>query len=122
MQPLAWCAYYVDGSFVSTKELPGDYDACWESDELTDFSRLDPVFSDFSLGRLAQKTRFGGEFFPAFAIADGDGNVYRDFFQRSKRRRDCQRGSSFFPLMTQKGLSDAHQRDYKRTRLSDCSC
>jgi hypothetical protein len=75
---------YLDGSFVTMKALPGDYDACWDWDEGTDFAQLDPVFMDFSQGRLAQKLRFGGEFFPADAIADGQGTPFRQFFQRDK--------------------------------------
>jgi hypothetical protein len=80
---------YIDGSFVSMKEMPGDYDVCWDYDEFTDLNALDPVFFDFALGRLAQKTRFGGEFFPAAAIADGQGTTYRYFFQQDKRTQEA---------------------------------
>jgi len=76
---------YLDGSFITTKDLPGDYDASWEYDNYTDFSALDPVFLDFAMGRLAQKSRFGGEFFPADAVADGRGTPYRYFFQQDDR-------------------------------------
>ena len=33
---------YVDGSFVSSKSEPGDFDACWEEAGV-DLDRLDPV-------------------------------------------------------------------------------
>ena len=55
---------YLDGSFVTRKERPGDFDACWDVQNVDD-ARLDPVFWDFSRGRAAQKQRFLGELFPA---------------------------------------------------------
>src|SRR5262245_4811142 len=53
---------YIDGSFVTTKEAPNDFDACWEMAEV-DFDlldRLDPILLDWSNRRAAQKARFGG--------------------------------------------------------------
>ena len=50
---------YLDGSFVTRKEQPGDFDACWDVQNVDD-DRLDPVFWDFSRGRAAQKTEVPG--------------------------------------------------------------
>ena len=36
-------AVYVDGSFVTAKQVPNDYDACWDVSGV-DGSQLDPVF------------------------------------------------------------------------------
>ncbi len=47
---------YLDGSFVTRKGHPGDFDACWDVRNVDD-DRLDPVFRDFSRGRAAQKQR-----------------------------------------------------------------
>src|SRR5712692_3840497 len=55
---------YIDGSFVTAKAQPVDFDACWAI-EGVDPERLDPVFLDFSDSRARQKVRFFGEFFPA---------------------------------------------------------
>ena len=41
---------YVDGSFVTGKERPGDFDACWE-EEGVDPTILDPVLLTFDAGR-----------------------------------------------------------------------
>jgi hypothetical protein len=71
---------YVDGSFVTDKADPGDFDACWERQGI-DPSNLDPIFYAFDDDRAAQKARFGGELFPADAIADIYGNRFIDFFQ-----------------------------------------
>ncbi len=76
---------YVDGSFISAKEAPGDFDACWDWDSNTDFSRLHPIFLDLAPPRANQKSMFGGEIFPADAIADHLGTSFRYFFQRDTR-------------------------------------
>jgi hypothetical protein len=55
---------YIDGSFVTVKREPGDYDACWDIDGVN-VEALDSVFLDFSEGRIAQKRKYFGEFFPA---------------------------------------------------------
>ena len=58
------CKYlYLDGSYVTEKDMPGDFDACW-SIEQVDFNIVDPIFLDLSNGTTAQKARFGGELFP----------------------------------------------------------
>jgi hypothetical protein len=72
----------LDGSFVSSKDLPRDYDAAWEPTGV-DPTLLDPVLLDFSNKRAAMKLKYGGEFFPASAI-DVVGLRYRDFFQRDR--------------------------------------
>lgn len=74
---------YLDGSFVTTKEHPGDFDACWDLQNVDD-SRLDPIFWDFSQGRAAQKQRFLGEFFPAQLPEGASGKAFVDFFQVNK--------------------------------------
>jgi hypothetical protein len=72
----------LDGSFISVKPLPRDYDAAWETLGV-DPHLLDPVLLDFDNGRAAMKAKYGGEFFPASSIA-GAGLVYRDFFQKDR--------------------------------------
>ena len=71
---------YINGSFVSSKELPGDFDACWEEDGV-DGSVLDPVLLDLRPKRLAQKLKYGGELFPASIPANPLGLSFLEFFQ-----------------------------------------
>jgi hypothetical protein len=78
---------YIDGSFVTAKEDPADFDACWETAGV-DAGLLDPVLLDFANARAAQKQRFRGELFPAEAIADPDGTRFLDYFQRDKLTGD----------------------------------
>lgn len=73
---------WLDGSFVTAKEFPRDFDACWDTADV-DLGLLDPVLLDFSNDRLNQKTKYGGEFFPNFAEAVS-GLQFKDFFQRDK--------------------------------------
>jgi hypothetical protein len=80
----AGCRFvYLDGSFVTTKPRPGDFDACWDVQGV-DEETLDPVFWDFSQGRAAQKRRFGGEFFPAQLPEGATGRAFLEFFQVNK--------------------------------------
>ena len=77
---------YVNGSFVTSKELPGDTDVCWKDDDV-DFDRIDSIFD---MGenprekRAEQKERFGGEFFPASMEVERPGQRFLDFFQKGR--------------------------------------
>lgn len=71
---------YIDGSFVTDKEIPKDFDGCWDPTNV-DPSLLDPVLLDFKLGRINQKTKFGGELFVSSARNGNPGPVMLDFFQ-----------------------------------------
>jgi hypothetical protein len=53
---------YVNGSFATAKERPGDFDACWEITGV-DPALLDPVLLTFADRRAAQKARFSGSSF-----------------------------------------------------------
>jgi hypothetical protein len=70
---------YLDGSFVTTKEEPGDFDACWQMSGV-DPDLLDPTLLTFANQRAAQKARFGGELFPAESGADPHGTRFLDYF------------------------------------------
>jgi hypothetical protein len=78
---------YLDGSFVTSKPMPGDFDACWAVDGV-DVEKLDPVFLDFTNGRARQKQRFGGEFFPAELPEGRTGRTFLEFFQTDKESGD----------------------------------
>src|ERR1039458_2628359 len=76
-------AILLDGSFVTAKEQPGDFDACWDIADV-DPDRLDPIFFDFENGRAAQKARFYGELFPAQLPEGWSGKAFLEFFQTDK--------------------------------------
>ena len=76
------CLVLLNGSFVSAKPLPNDYDGAWETVGV-DPERLDPVLLDFSNGRAAMKSKYLGELFPATSSAE-PGVLFHDFFQSDR--------------------------------------
>ena len=77
---------FIDGSFVTSKELPGDFDGCWDHDGV-DFDALDPVLLKFEGHREAQKAKFEGKLFIAATPADDLGARFLDFFQADRNGR-----------------------------------
>ena len=71
---------YLNGSFVTSKDEPGDFDACWEPADVN-FETIEPTLLQFDNARAAQKARYGGELFPADWDAVGDGTTFLGFFQ-----------------------------------------
>ncbi len=71
---------FLDGSFVTAKPRPGDFDACWDP---TGVNRalLDPVLLTFENDRAAQKAKYSGELFPSTIPADQAGTIFVEFFQ-----------------------------------------
>ena len=77
---------YLDGSFVTAKLSPGDFDGCWNTEDV-DFDLLDriaPALLTFDVGRATQKAMYGGELFLAESAADGRGTLFRTFFQMDR--------------------------------------
>ena len=77
---------FIDGSFVTRKTVPNDYDVAWELSgvDLPLLKRVEPLFFDFANFRAAQKAKFYGEFFPASTSADRAGRTFLEFFQIDK--------------------------------------
>jgi hypothetical protein len=73
---------YLDGSFVTAKEHPADYDLCWDLDHV-DLAKLPPVVLDVSFPRVAQKARYHGDILPN-VIERSSGAPFVEFFQRNK--------------------------------------
>lgn len=85
---IAGCrALYLDGSFVTSKATPNDYDACWDVAGV-DPKQLDPVLLTFDPGRMLQKAKYGGELFPASWAANQAGQPFLNFFQVDKLTGD----------------------------------
>ena len=74
---------YLDGSFVTTKERPGDFDACWVGEGVNG-DLLDEELLIFDSGRATQKAKYGGELFVAEWAADETGTPFRAFFQQDR--------------------------------------
>lgn len=74
---------WLDGSFVTTKDVPGDFDGCWDPAGVR-ARLLDPVLLTFDNRRAAQKAKYLGELFPATHMAAAGGPAFVDFFQVDK--------------------------------------
>ena len=75
-------AIFLDGSFVTDKPMPSDFDVCWLPIGVSS-KKLDPVLLDFSAKRKKQKQKYGGECFISTTKA-APGFTYFEFFQRDK--------------------------------------
>jgi hypothetical protein len=76
----AGCRFFLlDGSFVTAKDEPGDYDAC------CDFSNIDVSVVDdrFAGTRLEMKLEYFGELFAEQTEAIA-GYTFREFFQSDR--------------------------------------
>lgn len=74
---------YIDGSFVTEKENPNDYDGCWEITGVDPYL-LDPILLNFNNGQAAQKIKYLGELFPAQTLEGMTGKTFLEFFQVDK--------------------------------------
>ena len=80
----AGCMFvFLDGSFVTAKELPSDYDLCWGTAGV-DPLLLDPVLLTFDDGRRAMNAKYLGDLFPAEVPEGASGRRFVDFFQIDK--------------------------------------
>jgi hypothetical protein len=78
---------YLDGSFVTAKREPGDFDVCWEVDgvDLVRLAQEAPVFFDLRFPRSAQKGQFRGELLPTRVGGDAGERIIFEEFQRDIR-------------------------------------
>jgi hypothetical protein len=75
---------WLDGSFVTDKEEPDDWDGVWDPSN-ADITRVDPVLvdpNDLATGRYRQKAKYGGELFVGVETATG--MPFQLFFQLDK--------------------------------------
>lgn len=74
---------YIDGSFVTAKQVPGDFDVCWSVADV-DVDLIDPVLFEFDNERAAQKAKYFGDIFPAELPEGLSGKTFLEFFQTDK--------------------------------------
>jgi hypothetical protein len=73
---------WLDGSFTTDKEEPGDWDGVWDPSN-ADLSKVDPVLidlHDLATGRYAQKAKYRGE----LLVNTTTGTPFQMFFQLDK--------------------------------------
>lgn len=76
---------WLNGSFVTAKDEPGDFDCVWSPAgvDRVALEDLGPELLDLSDQRAAQKARFGGEFLPNVVEA-ASGHQFAAFFQSDR--------------------------------------
>jgi hypothetical protein len=75
---------WLDGSFVTDKEDPDDWDGVWDPSN-ADLAKVDPALidpADLAAGRHRQKAKYGGELFVGVETATG--MPFQMFFQVDK--------------------------------------
>lgn len=77
---------YVDGSFVTEKEHPNDYDVVWYENGVN-VDELDAVFLKLDDERRAQKIKYYGEFFSSKNIVAGTNMGFLNFFQKDRNSK-----------------------------------
>ena len=82
---LASCSeVFIDGSFVSAKLDPNDFDASWNPEQVSS-KLIDPVLIDFSRKRSAMKAKYGGELFLMTLPTSKGGKPFITFFQEDRQ-------------------------------------
>ena len=82
---------WLNGSFVTSKDEPGDFDCVWDTDgvDLRILKVLCPEILELDGHRLSQKLRFGGEFLPNI-VESSSGRKFSDFFS-NRPNGNCKR-------------------------------
>ncbi len=79
---------WIDGSFVTDKRSPGDWDGCWDPVGV-DPAKLDRVLFDLSpLGRRRMQAKYMADLFPASVTENQSGLLFVNFFQVDKATGD----------------------------------
>jgi hypothetical protein len=77
-------AAMVDGSYVTAKELPGDFDVAFDPNGVNG-ALIDPVLLRHDDGRKSMKAKYFGELFPWGHVAClATGLIYQEFFQKDR--------------------------------------
>lgn len=77
---------YINGSFVTIKPDPGDFDACWDSEDVDyDYLRKNAPRLLNHLDRSAQKSKYKGEIFRSDQPVGDYALTSIEFFQRDRQ-------------------------------------
>lgn len=78
---------YINGSFVTSKPNPNDFDACWDSEDVDiDYLRMNARLLLNYTDRAAQKAKYRGEIFQSDQPVGNYGLSSIEFFQRDRKR------------------------------------
>lgn len=83
LKAISSSAVYIDGSFVTAKQLPSDIDACWEEGTGTKYE-YEYVHMPILFNRDKAKQKYKADVFPANIIENDSRKMFIDFFQTDK--------------------------------------
>jgi hypothetical protein len=79
--------FWIDGSFVTAKPDPRDWDGCWDPLGVSPL-RLDPVLQDFSAdGRERMRIKYLCDLVPSTFIEKRSSSTFLEYFQMDKLGR-----------------------------------
>lgn len=78
---------FLDGSFITRKDKPGDFDACWEPFELVNRPKDAFLIDESVEGWKARKAKYLGDIFPRHADKYGDRVEKWQFDERTERQK-----------------------------------
>lgn len=79
--------FYINGSFVTDKLAPNDFDCCWDRDDVNiEYLREKAPLIIKYYDSAAQKAKYGGEIYPSDQPVD-DSLESIELFQRDRRKR-----------------------------------
>jgi hypothetical protein len=89
-------AFFVDGSFVTSKILPRDIDVCWDERDINEILVIEkmPILME-QFPRREQKKRYRCEIMPAYFIDIESGLFFLDYFQKDN---DLDRGKGIVQI------------------------
>ena len=76
---------YLDGSFITRRKDPHDFDACWEPFVPKTRPKAQSLLDESIDGNLARKKEFGGDIFPRFTAKYGDRVEKWQYDERTRR-------------------------------------
>lgn len=78
---------YINGSFVTIKADPGDFDACWDREDVDiDYLRIHAPRLLNHYDRAGQKAKYRGELFPSDQPIGNYGMDSFELFQRDRKQ------------------------------------
>jgi hypothetical protein len=78
---------WIDGSFITAKNRPRDFDGCWNWDDVNIpyLELMYPVLLDFDNEQQKQRDKYRGELFPSKGqAANNPRRTYLAFFQKDR--------------------------------------
>ncbi|HWK06625.1 MAG TPA: hypothetical protein VNS58_23480 [Puia sp.] len=83
-------AVYIDGSFVTKKIYPGDFDMCWDEKDVN-YELMNssyPGLTDFGFKMKNMKKRYGGDIVPMTNYANSRGTGFLVYFQEDRQGKE----------------------------------